>query len=103
MKITNRKEEIRISRLLGASKFYVKRPFLLEGVLYGAVGGFIGSVACLSLALYFQSTINQFFQPISFLSTSPLYYLLILVSLVFTSALIGFISSWIGVKRYIKF
>ena len=39
LKITNRKEEINIARLLGASVFYVKRPFLLEGMFYGLVGG----------------------------------------------------------------
>ncbi|OIP87976.1 hypothetical protein AUK05_00070, partial [Candidatus Shapirobacteria bacterium CG2_30_35_20] len=38
LKITNRKDEINTSRLLGASLFYVKKPFLMEGIIYGVFG-----------------------------------------------------------------
>ena len=39
-----RSEEIEIMRLVGASRGYVRGPFLLEGVAYGVVGTIISSI-----------------------------------------------------------
>lgn len=103
MKITNRKDEINISRLLGASKFYVKRPFLIEGIIYGLVGSFTGTLICLALALYFSNLINSFFNPITFISSSINFYAILLLISLSTGSFIGYVASWIGVNRYIKF
>ena len=103
MKITTRKEEIRISRLLGASKSYVKKPFIREGLFYGFCGSFIGSLVVFCLALYFQKTINNFFQPIQFIDVS----FQNLVSLFAISSgiaiFITYFASFYSVKRYFKF
>ena len=61
MKITNRKDEIKISRLLGASKFYVKRPFILEGAIYGFVGSFLGFLVSFLIIYNLRQPINNFF------------------------------------------
>jgi cell division transport system permease protein len=103
MKITNRKDEIKISRLLGASNFYVKKPFLLEGVFYGVFGSFVGSILSFILAIVFRSSINSFFQPVIFIDTNFNFYGLVLLSEIFFGSFIGLLASWIGVKRYIKF
>lgn len=103
MKITNRKEEIRISRLLGASHLYVKKPFLLEGLFYGVLGSLIGSVLTFSFIIIFRQSINSFFQPVEFISYDTVFYGLILISEVFLGSFIGLLASWIGAKRYIKF
>jgi len=103
MKITNRKEEIRISRLLGASRFYVKKPFLFEGLGYGLFGSFFGSSVGFGLALYFSSRINFFFQPVEFIRSDIRFYLLIALGQLLFGSLFGYLSSWFGVKRYIRF
>lgn len=103
MKITNRKDEINISRLLGASNFYVKRPFLIEGLIYGFFGSFLGVLVCLSLLAYFYKSINTFFNPIVFITLNPTFYLILISSSLALGSFLGFFASWIGVKRYIKF
>lgn len=103
MKITNRKEEVKISRLLGASKFYVKKPFLLEGMFYGLVGSFIGSLITLGSIYFVRSSINAFFQPVTFISDDLSFYALVFLAQLVLGCIIGFFSSLIGVKRYIKF
>lgn len=103
MKITNRKEEVKISRLLGASKFYVKKPFLLEGMLYGLVGSFIGSIITLGSIYFVRSSVNAFFQPVTFISNDLSFYGLIIIAQLLLGSVIGFFSSLIGVKRYIRF
>lgn len=103
MKITNRKDEIHVSRLLGASNSYVVKPFVIEGMYYGILGSFLGSAAVIATSVYFMPVINHFFQPILFLpTTSPLYLYTGLFSIGFGS-FIGFVASLIGAKRYIKF
>lgn len=103
MKTTNRKEEIKISRLLGASKFYVKKPFLLEGIIYGVIGSFIGSTLILGAIYFTRSSINSFFQPVIFISNDLFFYAQVILIEMLLGLIIGFFSSLIGVKRYIRF
>ena len=103
MKTTNRKDEIKISRLLGASNFYVKKPFLLEGVFYGFFGSFIGSFLVFLVVFFGRQSINSFFQPVNFISDNLGIYGLFILGQIFCGCLIGLLASWIGVKRYIKF
>lgn len=103
MKITNRKEEISISRLLGASNFYVKKPFLIEGMFYGVIGSFTGTMLSYLIFKIFSDTVNNFFNPIIFVSTSITFYFYLLSLSLSLGTLIGFFASWLGVKRYIKF
>lgn len=103
MKTTNRKDEIKISRLLGASKFYVKKPFLLEGIFYGLIGSFIGSILTLTLIYFVRTSINTFFQPVVFIPNELSFYGLVILAQLLLGLIIGFFSSLIGVRRYIKF
>ena len=103
MKTTNRKDEIKISRLLGASKFYVKKPFLQEGMFYGLFGSLIGSMITLGAIYFVRVSINAFFQPVIFISNDLTFYGTIILAQMCLGLIIGFFSSLIGVKRYIKF
>lgn len=102
MKINNRKDEIKISRLLGASKFYVKRPFLLEGIIYGFVGSFVGFILSFLIIYNFRIAINAFFQPIIFVPELSLFEPFLLVIEILVGVLIGLSASWLGARRYIK-
>ncbi len=103
MKTTNRKDEIKISRLLGASNFYVKQPFLLEGIFYGFFGSLIGSILVFSILLFTRQSINSFFQPVEFITNNFGNYGIVIFSEIIFGCFIGLLASWIGVKRYIKF
>lgn len=103
MKITNRKDEIKVSRLLGASNFYIKKPFLLEGIIYGLFGSIFGFIFSFLIAVISQKAINTFFQPVIFIDLKFSFYLVLLAIEVFVGIFLGFIASSIGVKRYIKF
>ncbi len=102
MKITNRKDEIRISRLLGASQFYVKRPFLLEGAIYGVLGAFTAFLSSYLTIFVFRHSINHFFQPIVFVNEFSLLDILILIAELLFGLVIGLSASWLGARRYIK-
>lgn len=42
LKIANKRRAIQIMRIIGATSWYIKAPFLLEGILYGVFGSLIG-------------------------------------------------------------
>lgn len=103
MKITNHKDEIRISRLLGASRLYVESPFIQEGIFYGFVGSLNGAGLSLLLALSFRDQINHFFNPIKFIGQDPIIFGLIILIATLLGILIGYLSSWSSARRFIKF
>jgi len=103
IKITSRKDEINVSRLLGASRFYVIRPFVIEGTILGLIGSLFGSLSTLIFFFYLSPKINTFFNPIPFVSTQPQYYLYLLLGSLLLGSFLGYLASWIGAKRYIKF
>lgn len=103
MKVTSHKDEVRVSRLLGASRFYIESPFILEGIFYGAVGSLISLLICFPTVIFFRARINLFFHPIVFISTDPVYFLFIAFGAVLGGILVGYLSSWLSVRRFIKF
>ncbi len=102
MKITLRKEEIDILQLLGASRWYIRAPFLLEGMFYGTVGAFVAWGITYLLLLYLTSYIIGFFQGIDLLPVSPFFMLTILGIEISSGIVIGSLGSLLAVKRYLK-
>lgn len=102
LKITNRKDEINTSRLLGASLFYVKRPFLLEGIIYGLFGSTVGYLISFGLFFYFKVKLNSFFAPAIFVTDNPIFYLTWLLIEAAIGFVVGYFTSFVVSKRYIK-
>jgi len=102
MKITLRKDEIEILQLLGASRWYIRVPFVLEGLFYGAVGAFLAWGIIYLLLLYLTSFILSFFQGISLLPVSPIFMLILLGTELIAGIVIGSLGSLLAVKRYLK-
>lgn len=90
MSVLQRAREIGIMRLVGATDGFVRRPFLLEGCVKGALGGL------LAIALNFAAyvTFDQLFD-VDFFSAGQA-VLIVLVGL-----LLGFLSSAVSVGRHL--
>ncbi len=97
-----RKEEIEILRLVGATNFFIRIPFLLEGIILGILGGII-SLALLFLLikffpLYLGASLGALNEIINFryLSLSQL------ILLITGGAFIGFFGSLSSLARFLK-
>ncbi len=89
--IFSRREEIELMRLIGATKAFIRRPFLFEGIIQGLIAGIVagGFVRLLAWALekLFPGTIQN-------LDTIP-------IIIVILGGLLGGIGSILALKRFL--
>lgn len=112
MKIALKKEEIEILKLIGASSWYIRRPFVLEGGLYGLVGAGTAWIIMTILIFVFRTRIVSFLGAIPIIQTlladlfsTPMILgsLGLLATMSLTGFLLGAIGSLVALNRYIKF
>lgn len=102
MRIAIRREEIKIMRLIGASSWYIKAPFVFEGVLYGVVGALISSITITILILYFSPEIAPFFTGIPLFPIPLNVFIYLIAGQTAAGALIGSLGAQISLRRYLK-
>jgi cell division transport system permease protein len=73
MKVVTKRPAINIMRIIGASKWFIRSPFVLEGILYGMISSLVGWGASLGVLLYYLPTISEFLGPIEFAPAAPLF------------------------------
>jgi len=107
MAIFNRRDEIQIMRLLGAGKWYIRGPFIVESLIYGIISA-IFSVFIINLAFQASSSTlkasslglldisyaNNFFD---------VHFILLLIIELGLGIVIGAVSSLIATRRYLGF
>lgn len=102
MKIAQRREEIEIMRLVGASFWYIRWPFIFEGALYGLIGALIAFCISYGVLIYATPFLKSFLSGIPLLPVSPI-FMLSLLSVEFVIAiLLGAFGSFLAVLRYLK-
>lgn len=107
MAIFNRRDELQIMRLLGASTSYIRGPFVVETVMYGVVAAIISIVLCnglftVSSAAFDASSLGLL--DIKYASDYFSSHLgIILAGQLLIGILIGAASSMIATRRYLKF
>ena len=115
MKIAMKREEIDILNLVGATPWYIKKPFITEGLIYGAVGATVAWIISVLLILYLNPYATSFLRgvgtltlfsvnPISVNIWPPNIYLIFLMwfVLLFSGLGIGFLGSFYASSRYLK-
>jgi cell division transport system permease protein len=100
--IQSRYQEIIVTKLIGATNAFIRRPFLYSGVWYGLFGGILSwliielSIIALSGPL---STLNLLYQSqLSLVTFSFSDFMIIIVC----STLLGLAGSWLAVARHLN-
>jgi len=101
LEIENRRDEIIITKLFGATHAFIRRPFLYDGLWFGLFGGLfacllitgalwlLGRPVATLIALY-----NSEFQPIY----PDFMFILVLILL---GGLLGYIGAWTAVSQHL--
>jgi cell division transport system permease protein len=102
MAIFTRREEIEIMKLVGATNWFIRGPFIFEAALYGIIAAVIAVILSYSLLLGGGPKLGSYVNvqsTISFFRSYPM--LIILVELVI-GIFIGAFSSLLAMSRYLK-
>ncbi len=103
--ITIRREEIGIMKLIGATDFFVRTPFLLEGIILGLIGAGIPLAALFVMYNQVISQILEKFQVLDgilqFVPVEQVFRVLLPVGLALGMG-IGFFGSLFTTRKHLK-
>lgn len=96
-----RRKEIAIMKYVGATDWFIRWPFLLEGVVLGFFGGIIASIALRSI---YGVITDKVYSTLAFLPLIPQYPFINFISIVMllSGMVIGALGSTISLKRFLK-
>ena len=101
--INNRKRQIEIERLVGASNSYIKRPFFYEGIILGFLGSVIPVLLSCYGYIYLYDKLNgKLFTSVISLVNPDKILMNLSLALVILGILVGAFSSYRAVRRYLK-
>jgi len=102
IRISQRKEDIEIMRLIGASDWYIRWPFLFEGMFYAILGAAIGWTIASLVLWYSTPFLSSFLRGIPILPVSPIFLFEVLLAELIFAIILGFLSSFLAVLRYLR-
>ena len=94
--ILQRAREISIMRLVGATNWFIRGPFLLEGALKGLLGGFLSLALCYAGYLLFRDKSGGTFAGLLFFEPQHM------VVIVIFGVLLGLAGSLVSVGRHLQ-
>ncbi len=100
--IHNRREEIEIGKLFGATDGFIRRPFLYTGMFYGLAGSLMAWLlitVCFSLLRAPVSQLSALYHSSFEMNGLDLVGTLLLL---LTGCVLGLIGSWFAVRRYLR-
>lgn len=107
MAIFNRRDELTIMRLLGASTWYIRGPFVVENIVYGIFSAIVSVVLIKILFMLASSALQASSLGLLDINYAATYFnshlLLLLTIQLGIGILIGAASSVVATRRYLKF
>lgn len=102
MDIHNRREEIQVLALVGATDGFIRRPFLYSGLWYGLAGGLLAWLVVESGLFILAGPVTRLSASYAsdFSLVSP--PLEVVAILVVGSGVLGVLGSWLAVGRHLK-
>lgn len=100
-----RREENRIMRLIGATNFMIRAPFVVQGVLIGLVGAIVPLAATYFLYLHAVSYMMEKFEILTdlveFIPINMIFPSMVAVAMTLGVG-IGFVGSFFTIRRHLK-
>jgi cell division transport system permease protein len=99
--VYHRRQEIELMKLVGATEWFVRWPFLLEGLMTGLIAA---ALALGLLTLSYRPFVERFESELFFvpLSYDPRFVAVLGQDLLGAGALLGVLGSYIGVRRFVR-
>jgi cell division transport system permease protein len=96
------RDEIANMRMVGAENKYIQGPFMVEGIVYGVVSSIITLVLFYPVTLWLTNNTQAFFGGMSLLQYYGDNFLQFFAILLIAGILLGMISAWFAIRKYLK-
>jgi cell division transport system permease protein len=99
--VYHRRKEIEVMKLVGATEWFVRGPFVIEGVMTGLIAA---AFALALLVIAYEPAVDRFRSDVAFipLSYDPAFVASLARDLLVGGAVLGALGSYIGVRRYVR-
>jgi cell division transport system permease protein len=94
--VLQRAKEIAIMRLVGATHGYIRRPFVLEGLIMGILGGLLAGAMCWAVFAAFRASTGEVSRTLVFFGNIELALILVF------GTSIGYFGSLVSVGRHLR-
>ena len=96
-----RRKEVAIMKYVGATDWFIRWPFLLEGIVLGFVGGIL---AALALRSFYAAMAAKIYSTLAFFPLMPQYPFMnyVTLALLLAGMAIGATGSTVSLKRFLK-
>ena len=101
MQILTQKDEIEVSKLMGATTSFIKTPFLYAGILYGLFGGLLAILMIAGVIEIFNYSVAQISRLYSSDFSLSLFNTNLFFTIIGSATIIGWVGSYLAVTRSI--
>lgn len=102
VKISQKKEDIGIMKLIGAENWYIRTPFIFEGISYGVIGAILGWLISAGALWYATPFLSSFLKGMPIFPIPLVFFFGLLGAEILVAIVLGTISSFLAVLRYLK-
>lgn len=102
MKVVAKRPAIKIMRLIGATSWFIRSPFVFEGIIYGLVSSLLGWGLSYAALLYIMPWLTEFLANIPIFPIPPAFFALQLGVGTGVGMMLGAIAGGMAVGRMIK-
>lgn len=99
--IHNSREEISVMRLVGASNWYIRGPFMVGGIMSGVIASIIALLLFIPATTWIGDKTESFFAGINLFGYYGANFLEMFVVIFGTGILLGAVSSFLAVRNYL--
>lgn len=96
-----RRKEIAIMKYVGATDWFIRWPFLMEGIVLGCIGGILSAIA---LRSFYAAMAAKIYSTLAFFPLMPQYPFMnyVTVAIILSGMVIGAIGSAFSLKRFLE-
>ncbi|MCC4833861.1 permease-like cell division protein FtsX [Shewanella sp. 1_MG-2023] len=100
--IMNRRTEIEVMKLVGATEAFIQRPFLYTGIWYGVIGGVLAWIIINLLVWYLDSALAELLGLYGSQLQIQALSMAELVKLVLLASFLGWLGSYLSVRQHLR-
>jgi cell division transport system permease protein len=100
MAVFTRREEINIMKFVGATNWFIRWPFIIEGLVVGITGAFVGSLALFILYSFISTVVGEYNSELSLVQVTFVIKMVLLFGM--AGAFIGPIANIMALRKILN-